>query len=69
LENYFLILLLFIVLNFSKAAAQSSQLWLDYMSYPIQDLNWDYELNVGYNRLLSEGGWVDIYLSNGSGLV
>jgi len=52
------------VLNFSKAAAQSSQLWLDYMAYPIQDLNWDYEINFGYNRLLSEGGWVDVYLNN-----
>jgi len=52
------------VLNISKVDAQSSQLWLDYMAYPVQDLDWDYELNVGYNRLLSEGGWVDVYLNN-----
>jgi hypothetical protein len=64
LKNYFLILLFFIVLDFPKAVAQSNQLWLDYMAYPIRDLNWDYELNVGYNRLLSEGGWTDVYFNN-----
>lgn len=52
------IFLLFYQFNYSQ------QLWLDYMGYPIQDIEWDYELNVGYNRLLNEGGWSDFYLNN-----
>jgi hypothetical protein len=51
-------------MNVSDLFPQGNQLWLDYMAYPVVDIDWDYELNVGYNRLLSEAGWSDIYLNN-----
>jgi hypothetical protein len=44
--------------------SQSTQFWWDYMGYPTDDVNWDYEINAGYNHLITEGVWFDFYLNN-----
>ena len=65
LKYIFLVLIFLSVFTPHVGLAQNNQLWLDYMGYPLGgDINWDWEINTGYNRLLGKGGWSDFYLNN-----
>jgi hypothetical protein len=50
LKYIFLVLIFLSVFTPHVGLAQSNQLWLDYMGYPLGgDINWDWEINTGYN--------------------
>ena len=62
--KYFFTILVIIIITGYTAYSQSTHLWFDYFGYPVQDIAWDYELNIGYDYPLPAGGWSDLYLDN-----
>jgi len=66
LLKQFTCLLLFLIgtLSVKQTHAQDVQLWLDGFVYKSFGKKWEYEGNVGVNKLLQKQGWGDIYLCN-----
>jgi len=63
------ILIISLCLIFSQSGSSYSQesnieLWIDYFGYHRLSSKWDYEGDVGYNKLVTEGGWLDVYFAN-----
>jgi hypothetical protein len=59
-----LLLLVMSILCVEQSHAQDVQAWLDGFVYKSFGKKWEYEGNVGVNKLLQKQGWGDIYLCN-----
>lgn len=64
MKKIFLTFAVLFVLGGQSLYSQSTQLWWDYMGYPLNSSDWDYEINPGFNHLLGEDGWFDFYVNN-----
>jgi hypothetical protein len=47
-----------------KGYAQDTQIWIDAFGYREFGKSWEYEANIGYNKLAAPQGWSDVYFCN-----
>lgn len=64
LRIFFLVSIISLILNYRYIYPQNTQFWWDYKGYLLDDINWDYELNVGFSHLFTKDGWFNFYLNN-----